>query len=86
MVKMCLSQKLMKKYQSFVILSMMTIKMIQDMVLNNLLGQFLNISSKNFRIFKTFNSEVSYIEAWLTDQNSKPLETEDKISTTIVLN
>ena len=65
---------------------MMTIKMIQDMVLNNLLGQFLNISSKNFRIFKTFNSEVSYIEAWLTDQNSKPLEKEDKISTTLVLN
>ena len=64
----------------------MTIKMIQDMVLNNLLGQFLNISSKYFRIFKTFNSEVSYIEAWLTDQNSKPLETEDKISTTLVLN
>ena len=86
MVKMCLIQKLMKKYQSFVILSMMTIKMIQDMVLNNLLGQFLNISSKNFRIFKTFNSEVSYIEAWLTDQNSKPLEKEDKISTTLVLN
>ena len=86
MVKMCLIQKLMKKYQSFVILSMITIKMIQDMVLNNLLGQFLNISSKNFRIFKTFNSEVSYIEAWLTDQNSKPLETEDKISTTLVLN
>ena len=27
---------------------------------------------------KTFNSEVPYIEVWFTDQDSKPLQIEDK--------
>ena len=27
---------------------------------------------------KTFNLELSYIEVWFTDQNSEPLEKEDK--------
>ena len=34
---------------------------------------------------KTFDSEFSYIEAWVTDQNSKPQEIEDKISITLVI-
>ena len=35
---------------------------------------------------KTFNSEFSYTEVWFTDQNSKLLETEDKINITLVIN
>ena len=35
---------------------------------------------------KTFNSEFLYIEVWFTDQNSKPLEIEDKINITLVIN
>ena len=35
---------------------------------------------------KTFNSEILYIEVWFTDQNSKPLEIEDKINMTLVIN
>ena len=35
---------------------------------------------------KTFNSEVSYIDTWITDQNSKPLEIEYKMSATVVVN
>ena len=31
-----------------------------------------------------FNSEFSYIEVWLTEQSSKPLEIEDKINITLV--
>ena len=34
---------------------------------------------------KTFNSEFLYIEEWLTDHNSKPLEIEDKINITLVI-
>ena len=40
--------------------------------------RILDISLKNFIFLKTFNSEFSYIEVWFTDQNSKPLEIEDK--------
>ena len=35
---------------------------------------------------KTFNSEFSCIEGWFTDQNSKPLDTEDRINITLVIN
>ena len=45
---------------------------------NKWFGQLLYILSKNFIFKKTFDSEFSYIEVWLTDQNSKPLEVEDK--------
>ena len=33
-----------------------------------------------------FDSEFSYIEVWFTDQISKPLEIEDEISITLVIN
>ena len=46
---------------------------------NKSFSQILNISPKNFIFSKTFNSGSSYIEVWFTDQNSKPLEIEDKI-------
>ena len=43
-------------------------------------------SPKNFIFSKNFNSEFSFIEVWFTDQNSKPLEIEDKISITLAIN
>ena len=46
---------------------------------NKLFGQLLDISSKNFIFLKTFDWELSYNEVWLTDENSKPLEIENKI-------
>ena len=49
-------------------------------------GQLLDISPKNFIFLKTFNSEFLYIEVWFSDQNSKPLEIEDKISITLITN
>ena len=53
---------------------------------NKLFGQLLDISLKKFVLLKTFNSEFSYIEVWFTDQNSNPLEIEDKINITLVIN
>ena len=53
---------------------------------NKSFGQLLDISSKNFIFLKTFNSEFSSMEVWFTDENSKPLETEDKIDITSVIN
>ena len=45
----------------------------------------LEISPANFIPLKTFNSEFSYIGAWFTDQNSHPLEIEDRINLTLVI-
>ena len=57
-------------------------KVLCTLVPNKSFGQLLNISPKNFIFLKTLNSEFSYIEIWLTDKNSEPLEIEDKINVT----
>ena len=49
-------------------------------------GQLLEISPKNFIFLKAFNSEFLYVEVWFTDQNSNPLEIEDKINIILVIN
>ena len=61
-------------------------RVLYTFVPNKSFGQLLNISPKNVIFLKTFNSEFSYIEVWFTDQNSKPLEIEDKINITLVIN
>ena len=49
-------------------------------------GQLLDISPKNFILLNTFDSKLSYIEVWCTDQASKPLKIEDKININLVVN
>ena len=61
-------------------------RVLYTFVPNKSFGQLLDISPKNFIFLKTFNSEFSYIEVWFTDQNSKPLEIEDKINITLAIN
>ena len=51
---------------------------------NKSFGSSLEISPKNHIFLKTFNSEFQAIEAQFTDQNSQPLETEDRIKLTLV--
>ena len=53
---------------------------------NKIFGQLLDISPKNFIFLKTFDSEFLYIELWITDQNSKAVEIEDKINIPLVIN
>ena len=60
-------------------------KVLYIFVPNKSFRQLLNILSKSFIFLKTFNSEFSYIEIWLTDQNSKPLGIEDKQALLYVL-
>ena len=61
-------------------------RVLYAFVPNKSFGQLLKISPKNFIFLKTFESELSYIEVWFTDQNSNPLEIEDKINITLVIN
>ena len=55
-------------------------------VLNKLFRQLLDISPNNFTFLKTFNSEFLFTEVWFTDRNSKQIETENKISITLLIN
>ena len=52
---------------------------------NKPFGSSLEISPTNFITLKTFNSQFQAIEVWFTDQNSEPLEIEDRISLTLVI-
>ena len=61
-------------------------RVLHTFVPNKLFGQSLDISRKIFIFLKAFDSEFSYVEVWFMDQNSKPLEIEDKINITLVIN
>ena len=61
-------------------------RVLYTFVPNKLFGQLLDIPSKNLVVLKTFNSEFSGTEVWFTDQNSKPLEIEDNIYITLIIN
>ena len=55
-------------------------RVLYTLVPNKSFGQLLDISPKNFMILKTLNSEFLYMKVWFTDQNTKPLEIEDKLT------
>ena len=53
---------------------------------NKSFSQLLDISPKNCLFLKIFDSELSYMEVWFTDQNSKSAEIKDIINITLVIN
>ena len=62
------------------------LRVVYTFVPNKSFVQLLDISPKIFLFLLTFNSEFSCVEVWFADQNSKPLEKEDKINITLVVN
>ena len=60
-------------------------RVLYTFVPNKSFGSLLDISPSNHTFLKTFNSEYDEIVVWFTDQNSKPLEIEDRINLTIVI-
>ena len=63
----------------------MDLRVVYTFVSNKPFGQLLVILSKTFIFLKAFNSELSYIQVWITDQSPKTLEIEDKININLVL-
>ena len=60
-------------------------KVLYAFISNKSFVSLLKISPTNHIFIKTFNSEFQTIEVWFTDQNSKPLEIEDRINLTLVI-
>ena len=60
-------------------------RVLYTFVPNKSFGSLLDISPFNHIFLKTFNSEYDEIGEWFTDQNSKPLEIEDRINLTMVI-
>ena len=55
-------------------------RVLYTFVPNKPFDSILEISPTNHIFLKTFNSEFQTIEVWFTDQNSWPLEIEDRIN------
>ena len=60
-------------------------RVLYTFVRNKSFGSLLDISPSNHIFSKTFNSEYDEIVVWFTDQNSKPLEREDRINLTMAV-
>ena len=60
-------------------------RVLYTFVPNKPFGSLLEISPTNHIFLKTFNSEYDEIKVWFTDQNSQPLEIEDRINLTMVI-
>ena len=57
-------------------------RVLYTFVPNKPFSNFLEISRKSHISLKTFNSEI---RVWLTNQDSQPLEIEDKINLTLII-
>ena len=53
--------------------------------INKSFGSLSEISATNHIFLKTFNSEYNEIITWFTDQNSNPLEIQDRINLTMAI-
>ena len=60
-------------------------RVLYTFVPNKPFGSLLEISPTNHIFLKIFNSEYDEIKVCFTDQNSKPLEIEDRINLTMVI-
>ena len=61
-------------------------RVLYTFVPNNPFNILLEITPTNSIPWKTFNWEFQTTEVWFTDQNSQPLEIEDRINLTLVIN
>ena len=61
------------------------LRVLYTFVPNKPFGSLLEISPANYIFLKTFNSEYDKIKVWFTDQNSQPLEMEDRINLAMVI-
>ena len=60
-------------------------RLLYTFIPNKRFGSLLEISQANHIFLKTFNSEYDEIIIRFTDQNSQPLEIEDRINLTMVV-
>ena len=59
-------------------------RVLYTFVPNRPFGSLLEISPTSHIFLKTFSSEYDEIKVWFTDQNSQPLEIEDRINLTML--
>ena len=58
---------------------------ILSFVPNKQFSQLITIAPHSLTMLNTTNTKFSSIEVWFTNQNSKPLEIEDKVNMTLII-
>ena len=62
-----------------------TSRVLISFVPNKQLGQLISISPHLLTMLKTTNAEFQSIQAWFTDQKSRPLEIEGSVNITLII-
>ena len=62
-----------------------TSKVLFTFVPNKQFEQLINIAPYSLAMLGTTNTEFSFTEVWFTDQNSEPLEIEDNVNWTLII-
>ena len=62
-----------------------TSKVLFTLLPNKQFGQVISIAPHSLTMLGTTNTEFSFIEVWFTDQNSEPLEIEDNVNWTLII-
>ena len=60
-------------------------KVLFTFVTNKKYGQLITVSPETLIMLKTVNTEFSFIEIWLTDQDNRPLEIEDSVKISLIV-
>ena len=60
-------------------------RVLYALAANKPFGTLLEISPTDHVFLKTFNSEFKTVRVWFTDENSQPLEIEDRVNLTLVV-
>ena len=60
-------------------------KVLFTFVPNKQFGQLITVSPHSLRMLKTTNKEFHSIQVWFTDQNNRPLATEDSVNITLII-
>ena len=60
-------------------------KVIFTFVPNKQFVQLISFAPHSLIMSNTVNTEFSFIDVWFTDQNSRPLEIEDNVNMTLVI-
>ena len=62
-----------------------TSEVLFTLVPNKQFGQLIHFTPHSLTMLGTTNTEFSFIEVWLTDQNSEPLEIKDNVNLTLII-
>ena len=60
-------------------------KRLYEFVTDKTFGQLISVKPPVFIQCKTSDSIFDYIEIWFTDQNNNPVQIEDKVSVTLII-